>query len=275
MRGLVARRARRRALAALAALAARPARRSTVADVSRTGEVAETRPRRQMWTLRCNPAADRREPGVRAASSPPAATTLFAPRPRRRSRAPRSTAARRRARVAGVVAGRACGRRFDATTAARSTAGSAVSSALASGAAVGRSAAPQLASAAVKTVLFVGAGRHQRRAIVQARGRGLRVVGGRPQRRGARDLRSPTSLRRSTSPTSTRSPKSRGRIGVDGALTVSADRAVPVVAAVAERLGLPGIGTRRRPPDDAQDRDAEHARRGRRAATAVSPPFAR
>ena len=26
-------------------------------------------------------------------------------------------------------------------------------------------------------------------------------------------------------------------------LTVSADRAVPVVAAVAERLGLPGIGT--------------------------------
>jgi biotin carboxylase len=30
---------------------------------------------------------------------------------------------------------------------------------------------------------------------------------------------------------------------VDGVLTVSADRAVPVVAAVAERLGLPGIGT--------------------------------
>jgi biotin carboxylase len=30
---------------------------------------------------------------------------------------------------------------------------------------------------------------------------------------------------------------------VDGVLTVSADRAVPVVAAVAERLGLPGIGS--------------------------------
>src|SRR5207302_5415161 len=30
---------------------------------------------------------------------------------------------------------------------------------------------------------------------------------------------------------------------VDGVLTVSADRAVPVVAAVAEELGLPGIGT--------------------------------
>ena len=33
------------------------------------------------------------------------------------------------------------------------------------------------------------------------------------------------------------------RHGVDGVLTVSADRAVPVVAAVAEELGLPGIGT--------------------------------
>src|SRR4029077_14033825 len=33
------------------------------------------------------------------------------------------------------------------------------------------------------------------------------------------------------------------RFAVDGALTVSADRAVPVVAAVAEALGLPGIGT--------------------------------
>ena len=30
---------------------------------------------------------------------------------------------------------------------------------------------------------------------------------------------------------------------VHGALTVSADRAVPVVAAVTERLGLPSIGT--------------------------------
>jgi biotin carboxylase len=33
------------------------------------------------------------------------------------------------------------------------------------------------------------------------------------------------------------------RHAVDGVLTVSADRAVPVVAAVAEALGLPGIGT--------------------------------
>ncbi len=34
------------------------------------------------------------------------------------------------------------------------------------------------------------------------------------------------------------------RHGVDGVMTVAADRAVPVVAAVAESLGLPGIGTR-------------------------------
>ena len=34
------------------------------------------------------------------------------------------------------------------------------------------------------------------------------------------------------------------RVGVDGVLTVSADRAVPVVAALAEELGLPGIGRR-------------------------------
>ena len=33
------------------------------------------------------------------------------------------------------------------------------------------------------------------------------------------------------------------RIGIDGALTVSADRAVPVVAAVTEALNLPSIGT--------------------------------
>src|SRR5262249_14262303 len=32
------------------------------------------------------------------------------------------------------------------------------------------------------------------------------------------------------------------RLRIDGVLTISADRAVPVVAALAERLGLPGIG---------------------------------
>src|SRR6195952_5902188 len=37
--------------------------------------------------------------------------------------------------------------------------------------------------------------------------------------------------------------KATARLKLDGVLTVSADRAVPVVAAVAEARGLPGIGT--------------------------------
>jgi biotin carboxylase len=93
-----------------------------------------------------------------------------------------------------------------------------------------------------KTVLFVGAGRHQRRAIVRAQELGLRVVA---VDRNAdalglavadvgevvdfQDVDGVIEVAR--------------RHGVDGALTVSADRAVPIVAAVAEALGLPGIGT--------------------------------
>jgi biotin carboxylase len=48
------------------------------------------------------------------------------------------------------------------------------------------------------------------------------------------------------------------RHGVDGVLTVAADRAVPVVAAVAETLGLPGIGveTARRMTHKIRMRDA-------------------
>jgi biotin carboxylase len=92
------------------------------------------------------------------------------------------------------------------------------------------------------TVLFVGAGRHQRRAIRRARELGLRVVGvdRNPQALGLgeadeaevvdfMDVAAVTEVGR--------------RHAVDGVLTVSADRAVPVVAAVAEALGLPGIGT--------------------------------
>jgi biotin carboxylase len=92
------------------------------------------------------------------------------------------------------------------------------------------------------TVLFVGAGRHQRRAIRRARELELRVVAvdRNPDALGLaeadvaevvdfRDVAAVTEVGR--------------RHAVDGVLTVSADRAVPVVAAVAERLGLPGIGT--------------------------------
>ena len=93
-----------------------------------------------------------------------------------------------------------------------------------------------------RTVLFVGAGRHQRRAIVRAKELGLRVVGvdKSPDAPGLAeadvaeivdfaDVAAVTEVAR--------------RHGVDGALTVSADRAVPVVAAVTEALGLPSIGT--------------------------------
>ncbi|MGN6429414.1 MAG: ATP-grasp domain-containing protein [Gaiellaceae bacterium] len=92
------------------------------------------------------------------------------------------------------------------------------------------------------TVLFVGSGRHQRRAIRRARDLGLRVVGvdRNPDALGLReadvgevvdfmDVDAVAEVGR--------------RQSVNGVLTVSADRAVPVVAAVAERLGLPGIGT--------------------------------
>jgi biotin carboxylase len=94
----------------------------------------------------------------------------------------------------------------------------------------------------VKTVLFIGAGRHQRRAIARARELGLRTVAvdRNPEAPGLaeadtgrvldfRDVEAVTEIARTEA--------------VDGVLTVSADRAVPIVAAVAEALGLPGIGT--------------------------------
>jgi biotin carboxylase len=92
-----------------------------------------------------------------------------------------------------------------------------------------------------RTVLFVGAGRHQRSAIRRARELGVRVVAvdrnadalGLAEADVAevidfRDVERVTDAGR--------------RHAVDGVLTVSADRAVPIVAAVAEALGLPGIG---------------------------------
>jgi cysteine synthase A len=94
----------------------------------------------------------------------------------------------------------------------------------------------------VRTVLFVGAGRHQRRAIAQAKAMKLRVaaVDRNPDAPGLAeaditrivDFADVDAVLRATR-----------RIKVDGVLTVSADRAVPVVAAVAEARGLPGIGT--------------------------------
>jgi biotin carboxylase len=93
----------------------------------------------------------------------------------------------------------------------------------------------------VKTVLFVGAGRHQRRAILRAKELGLRVVAvdRNPDAPGlaAADVGEAVDF------TDVAAVTDAGRRhGVEGVLTVSADRAVPVVAAVAEALGLSGIG---------------------------------
>lgn len=94
----------------------------------------------------------------------------------------------------------------------------------------------------MKTVLFVGAGRHQRRAILRARELGLRVAAldRNPEAPGlgAADVREVVEF--SEVPAAVEAAR---RISPDGVLTISADRAVPVVAAIAEALGLPGIGT--------------------------------
>jgi biotin carboxylase len=92
-----------------------------------------------------------------------------------------------------------------------------------------------------KTVLFVGAGRHQRRAILRTKELGLRVAAvdadaGAPGLREADiakvvDFSDLAAVLRATA-----------RLKLDGVLTVSADRAVPIVAAIAEARGLPGIG---------------------------------
>jgi biotin carboxylase len=93
----------------------------------------------------------------------------------------------------------------------------------------------------LKTVLFVGAGRHQRRAIAHARELGLRTVAvdRNPDAPGLaeadvghvldfRDVEAVIEVGRHEE--------------ANGVLTVSADRAVPIVAAVADALELPGIG---------------------------------
>jgi len=121
----------------------------------------------------------------------------------------------------------------------------------------------------VKTVLFVGAGRHQRRAIEHARSRGLRVVA------VDRNAQAPGLLAADvaevvdfTDVAAVTEAARRHR--VDGVLTVSADRAVPVVAAVAEELGLPGIGT-----DVAHGMTHKLAMRGALAEAGLpQPPYA-
>ena len=93
----------------------------------------------------------------------------------------------------------------------------------------------------MKTVLFVGAGRHQRRAIEHARGRDLRVVA--VDRNAEAPGLASADVAEVVDFTDVPAVAEVGRQHrVDGVLTVSADRAVPVVATVADALGLPGIG---------------------------------
>lgn len=93
----------------------------------------------------------------------------------------------------------------------------------------------------MKTILFVGAGRHQRRAILRAKELGLRVaaVDRNPDAPGLAeaDIAKVVDFADAEAVL-----KTTARIKIDGVMTVSADRAVPVVAAVAEARGLPGIG---------------------------------
>ncbi len=90
-------------------------------------------------------------------------------------------------------------------------------------------------------MLFVGAGRHQRRAILQAKQMGLRVaaVDRNPDAPGLREADIAKVVDFADVDAVLKATK---RLRLDGVLTVSADRAVPVVAAVAEARGLPGIG---------------------------------
>jgi len=95
----------------------------------------------------------------------------------------------------------------------------------------------------VRTVLFVGAGRHQRRAIAQAKAAGLRVaaVDRNPDAPGLAEADIARIVDFSDVEAVLRATR---RLRLDGVLTVSADRAVPIVAAVAEARELPGIGTK-------------------------------
>jgi len=94
---------------------------------------------------------------------------------------------------------------------------------------------------APRTVLFIGAGKNQRRAIRRARELGLRVVAvdGNANAPGLPDADIPRVVDFSN----VRLLLARlADLEIHGVLAVQSERAVPIVAAVAEELGLPGIG---------------------------------
>jgi biotin carboxylase len=93
----------------------------------------------------------------------------------------------------------------------------------------------------METVLFVGAGRHQRRALRHARELGLRVaaIDRNPDAPGfdEADLSETVDFADVAA-----AVEAARRIAPDGVLAVASDRAVPVAARIAAELGLPGIG---------------------------------
>lgn len=91
-------------------------------------------------------------------------------------------------------------------------------------------------------MLFIGAGRHQRRALERVRELGVRVVA------VDRNADAPGLPRSDVGEiVDFGNVEAVAEVGrrhdVDGVMTFAADRAVPVVAGAAELLGLPGIGT--------------------------------
>jgi biotin carboxylase len=93
----------------------------------------------------------------------------------------------------------------------------------------------------MKTVLFLGAGRHQRAAILQAKEMGLRVaaIDGNPNALALGDADVGEVVNFVDIPQAVAFAE---KLRPDGVLTITSDRAVVAVAAVAEALGLAGIG---------------------------------
>jgi biotin carboxylase len=90
-------------------------------------------------------------------------------------------------------------------------------------------------------VLFIGAGRHQRRALQRVKELGARVVA--VDRNADAPGFDVADVGETVDFADVASVVEVGRRhGVAGVMTFAADRAVPVVAAVAESLALPGIG---------------------------------
>jgi biotin carboxylase len=93
-----------------------------------------------------------------------------------------------------------------------------------------------------RTLLFVGAGRHQRRAIERVRELGARVVAV-DQNQEAPGFEVADAAEQADFADLESIVDTARKHSVEGVMTFAADRAVPIVAAVAERLGLPGIGS--------------------------------